>query len=514
MISKSTLFAALAAIAASAPAHADVTISTAKTQNMTCSKGVCSPTATDAVLDAGDLEKLLISGDVTVTTTGSGIQANSIDVEAGFKWLSKSTVTLDAHQAIAIDMKIFVAGGGGLSIVTSGRGGTLSFGPRGRAVFLRSGVLDINRSSYTLVGDIETLASDIAQNPGGAYALADDYDASKDGTYSTSPIPTTFTGIFEGLGNTISNVSIKDTSDYSVGFFNVIAGKVASLRLQNLQINASNALYVGGLVAGTGGVLRGDSVSGSITAVDGGDIGGLAGQNSCGLIDDSSTAVNVSISSTTGKGRTGVGGLVGFDDACEYGEPGSISNSRATGSITAQSRAWAGGLIGTLWGGSVSTSFATGNVNCVKGCHGGGLVGHMSTVDFAPSVANSYATGNVVGGETSEIGGLIGYLDAPDDHWLLVDGSYSTGSGSAGTKSFVGGLIGFDQSYVVAHCYWDTDTSGTDEGTGTGNVSGITGLTTEQFVSRLPKGFKHAIWAEQKGTNGGFPYLIANPPPK
>ena len=51
MIIKRTALAVLAAIAASAPAGADVTISTAATQNMTCSGGVCVPTATDAVLN-------------------------------------------------------------------------------------------------------------------------------------------------------------------------------------------------------------------------------------------------------------------------------------------------------------------------------------------------------------------------------------------------------------------------------------------------------------------------------
>jgi len=51
-------------------AHATVTISAQATQNMNCSAGACAPTATKAVLNGGDLETLLSSGDVTVTTTG------------------------------------------------------------------------------------------------------------------------------------------------------------------------------------------------------------------------------------------------------------------------------------------------------------------------------------------------------------------------------------------------------------------------------------------------------------
>ena len=46
------------------------------------------------------------------------------------------------------------------------------------------------------------------------------------------------------------------------------------------------------------------------------------------------------------------------------------------------------------------------------------------------------------------------------------------------------------------------------------NDQGITGLTTEQFKSGLPAGFSTAIWKEKAKIDGGFPYLIADPPPK
>lgn len=40
----------------------------------------------------------------------------------------------------------------------------------------------------------------------------------------------------------------------------------------------------------------------------------------------------------------------------------------------------------------------------------------------------------------------------------------------------------------------------------------MTGLTTTQFTSGLPKGFNRKTWAEKPGVNNGYPYLIANPP--
>ena len=64
------------------------------------------------------------------------------------------------------------------------------------------------------------------------------------------------------------------------------------------------------------------------------------------------------------------------------------------------------------------------------------------------------------------------------------------------------------------HVYWDTDTSGTDQGTGRGNKNGITGLNSAELQSGLPNGFDPTIWAQNPKINNGFPYLIANPPPK
>jgi hypothetical protein len=72
----SVLVSALCLLAA--PSAANVIISDAATAKMTCAGGVCSPTATDAVLNVQDLEALLASGNATVTTTGAGVQAVNI----------------------------------------------------------------------------------------------------------------------------------------------------------------------------------------------------------------------------------------------------------------------------------------------------------------------------------------------------------------------------------------------------------------------------------------------------
>ena len=133
---------------------------------------------------------------------------------------------------------------------------------------------------------------------------------------------------------------------------------------------------------------------------------------------------------------------------------------------------------------------------------------------------NSYASGNADGGSYSEVGGLVGDVA----YGGKFSKSYAVGAVSGGNGSAVGGLVGTidqDKSSVgFQDIYWDTDTSGTNEGSGNmGTVSGMTGLTTAQFQAALPNGFSAHYWTETGGArkagkaNGGFPYLIANPPP-
>jgi hypothetical protein len=133
----------------------------------------------------------------------------------------------------------------------------------------------------------------------------------------------------------------------------------------------------------------------------------------------------------------------------------------------------------------------------------GGLV----AINSDSGIANSYATGDVTGGGSSVVGGLMGKDSG-------TDRSYSLGHVSGGSGSSVGGFVGDeDDPGNDADCYWDTTTSGTSQGTGNqGNVPGVTGLTTQQLKSGLPTGFDPTIWAESPKINGGFPYLIANPP--
>jgi hypothetical protein len=477
--SKRTAFTALAAIALSGPAHAAVTISSAATQNMNCAGGVCAPTATDATLNVVDLENILTSGTVTVTTTGSGVQANDIDVVASFTW-TKSRLTLDAYESVSVSAPIVIKGKSGLSILTNdgGSGGQLVFSSKGRVTFTKlASTLSINGSTYVLANSIAMLASDIAANPSGNYALDTDYDASNDGTYSSTPIATGLSGTFEGLGNSIMNLAIDvPLGSGGVGLFYSVnqTGQLRDLSVSKTKITVEKkdrGFLSEGTVAGTNvGTIFRVFATGSVIAPKTTEAGGLVGVND-GQIFRSSANVRVGTPAMTA-GPIGVGGLVGNN-------AGQIEQSYAIGRVDS------GGVPVDAWS--------------------GGLVGFN-----ASSIVNCYATGPAK--SKFDAGGLIGANQGE------VSSSYSTGSVS-GTY-LTGGLLGVDTSSQgsLDNTYWDTDSSGiTDPSQGAGNIPndpGITGLTTQQLQSGLPAGFDPKIWTQTKGINNGLPYLINNPPPK
>jgi len=141
----------------------------------------------------------------------------------------------------------------------------------------------------------------------------------------------------------------------------------------------------------------------------------------------------------------------------------------------------------------------------------GGLVG--ASYQYGDSnVVNSYATGSIKNSGNAQfqsyVGGLMG-----ENFKGSVNTSYSAGSVSAKKNTRLGGFFGTNKD-SAASSYWDTTTSGTNQGSGDGNETGITGLTTEQLQSGLPDGFDPKVWAENPNINGGLPYLLHNPPLK
>ena len=172
--------------------YADVVISSKPTSNMSCGDG---STAANAVLNAGDLQNYIAEfKNMTVQTTGSGVEANNITVEAKLSSPGSTTLNLDAHGAIMIDAPVAIGLGGGsaeleLRIGAGGPARHARLRPQDHLAFSStSDVFGINDAVFSLVGSLSGLAQSIATNPKCFCALANNYDAKQDGTYRSAQI--------------------------------------------------------------------------------------------------------------------------------------------------------------------------------------------------------------------------------------------------------------------------------------------------------------------------------------
>jgi hypothetical protein len=268
-----------------------------------------------------------------------------------------------------------------------------------------------------------------------------------------------FTGVFDGNGNRVWNFTYSSTGKDSIGLFRFVGekGQIKNLGMENVDVNALNGEFVGGLV--------GYCQSGSI--------------------------INCYSTGAVSGGFLYVGGLVGEND-------GSISNCYSTGAVSGS--LWSvGGLVGSNWfGGTVSNCYSTGAVSGTYGV--GGLVG-----DNDSSISNCYSTGAVSGGSGSfYVGGLVG-LNAVAGNIGSISNCYSTGAVSGSTS--VGGLVGGNGSGSVINSFWDTQTSGWmtsagGEGKTTAEMKTLSTFTSAgwDFVE---------IWGI--GENQTYPYLRTEP---
>ena len=212
-----------------------------------------------------------------------------------------------------------------------------------------------------------------------------------------------FSAIFDGNGNTISNLYRRDASD--VGFFNDIAA-VAVVR--NIGIASGN-------VYGTTGTES---------------VGGLAGRN-LGVIVSSYASAHVDgVGNSMAAGSAdNVGGLVGVNI-----NTGIVIASYATGNVVSNdnmiSNIRVGGLVGTNSGNAIIiASYATGSADGSSGAQDnvGGLVGWNN----GGTIVASYATGTADGGSGS--GDLVGALVGRNSSSATITASYGFGTASNGT---------------------------------------------------------------------------------
>jgi filamentous hemagglutinin family protein len=154
----------------------NVAISNAATTNGSITGGIFTPSGDNSILNVATLESALVSGNVEVTTGGTGSlgsQAGNITVTAPISW-STNTLTLDAFGAITINKTI---GGSGATLDLIA-GSTIGEGA--------IGIIDVTTLTGSSTAATLTGANQIANLgaftvAGGMFALRDDQNLSIDG---------------------------------------------------------------------------------------------------------------------------------------------------------------------------------------------------------------------------------------------------------------------------------------------------------------------------------------------
>ena len=404
----------------------------------------------------------ILSGgtNVTLQTTGSAPTDGDITIAAPISWSTGATLTLDAYHSVLVDANITASGAGaGLAVIYNhgGSGGNFLTGSGSSVTLPADGSLTVNTLPYTLITGLGSIGS----NLGDRYALIGDVNAAGS---SIAPIGAgaPFTGIFDGLGHTIANLSVSDPSGYYDGLFSKLGstGTIRNVGLIDESITGSH--YVGGLVGSNAGTITNVYTTGSVSGTDlGAGIGGIVGLNASGASISSSYSFDAV---SGGSGASNIGGLAGENDAV-------IINSDALGVVSGGSASFAiGGLVGNNYNASITDSYASGNVTGGNGASQiGGLVGWSS----GGGIVTSYAIGSVSGGggTSTSLGGLIGLNGSP------ITSSYATGHVSNGDASTSGGLVG-TESGSISSSYWDKDTTGQALGCGTGSCAGATAVVS------------------------------------
>ncbi len=498
------------------------------------------------------LGTLLASNSVTIQTTtgtnsGTNLYANgavgpgNINVSDPVSWSANTALTLNAFGNVNINQPITATGASGALNVQFGQGAValgntatfnvnapinLSAGPNFSKTLGSNGVATV----YTVITSLGSPGDEISapttttlqgmaasSNLAGNFVLGANIDATSTLTWNSAagfvPIggnpnangaTTNFTGQFDGLGHTISNLTINSNLPFTAlfgqaagsSFSNIglvggsftnsaLAGVTAPLVAQGSNISVTNSYAQSSVTSTNSGVLGGligiasnstisnSSASGSVTSLgpSGGFVGGLVGESLAGSITNSSASGSVSASNG---GISSVGGLVGWNT-------GTITSSNAAGIVsvtdTGSYVSQAGGLVGQNQG-TISASGASGPVsNSETNGAAGGLVGYNTSTGII--TGGSFETGTVSdsvngNGNSTHIGGLVGQNDGSITGSINNE-NFAQGNVTAYGAGWIGGLVGINSagtgSIIYSHATGNVIASGSSRT----YVGGLTG---------------------------------------
>ena len=286
-----------------------------------------------------------------------------------------------------------------------------------------------------------------------------------DSTIPEDPDNKYFSGIFNGMGHSISNVKI-DSTEKVKGLFGLnMGGTITNLSM--LDCNIKGGIATGG-IAGynyNGGKIINCKVSGNIEEIGARMAGGIAGNNiKNSIIENCMNMASVS-------GPTLIGGITGLQQDNSY-----INSSYNIGNIIGNDTS--GGIVG----------MSQGSTTLVKNCYN------------RANVKSTKTSGTI------NLGGIAGRCDGG-----IIKNTYSIGNVEYSFNDSVGIIAGSNLSNgnIYNSCYWNTQ----DELNGVGRTFEATSTTTlldnKEFnnissIINEEKMFKE----DENNINDGYPILI------
>ena len=183
-----------------------------------------SSAQTKSSIGAGTLQTALGSGDVTIANDSGGGDEGHININSAISW-SANNLILNATKNININADVTVTGSGGLAL-NHGATGTVNVGMKapndsdgmgflGRVEFNSSGTLEIGSQAVTVIRDATQLQSmnNSLNNANARFALGTNIELATGTGKNFTSIgkmdgvgTSSFKGLFDGLGNTITNL--------------------------------------------------------------------------------------------------------------------------------------------------------------------------------------------------------------------------------------------------------------------------------------------------------------------
>ena len=339
----------------------------------------------------------------------------------------------------------------------------------------------------------------INSNPSACYKLTANIDLKNvDFTPIGNADSGAFSGVFDGNGFTVSNLSV--SSGKYAGLFGCNEGLIKNVTLSNVYVCGTR--YLGGVVGentSSGKIVNCKVNSGKIVS-DGGlkevYAGGICGYNSGVMEGAFSNSASVTINSNSKNSYSG--GIIGYtsstvnlEDCSNNGtiysrsssysysggiigysySTATITNCYNTGNVSSSSSSSSsdyysssGGIIGNAYSVTVINCYNTGNVSSSHYSSSGGIIGYAYST---ATVTNCYNTGNVTASSNS--GGIIGKANST----ATITNCYNTGNVSS--SGYSGGIIGYAYSTVrVTNCY---NTGNVSSGSYSGGIIGYANST-------------------------------------